>query len=67
MDQENIPTGFPEPPAEDEPGNLSKDPEPHHTLNKPVDEPEEHGDAPHPDQDIEAEPTEAPERDRLDD
>jgi hypothetical protein len=95
-------TGFPEPPAEDEPGNRSRDPTPHSSLSNPVDEPdptewpdpyerredprdppdpdaqpfgeEPHPQtgststsAPHPTQDPEAEPSEAPERDKLDD
>jgi hypothetical protein len=33
-------TGFPEPPASDEPGNISGDPTPHHSLNNPVGEPD---------------------------
>jgi hypothetical protein len=82
------PTGFPEPPGRD-PGDLSKDDEPHHTLNNPVDDPdptewpdpyEKRPDPrdgpgpagpstsePHPSQDLEAEPSEPPERDKLDD
>ena len=34
-------TGFPEVPAEDEPGNREDDPTPHSSLNNPVDEPED--------------------------
>jgi hypothetical protein len=33
-------SGFPEPPGRD-PGDRSHDPEPHHALNNPVDEPDE--------------------------
>jgi hypothetical protein len=76
---------------EHEHGDRSHDPEPHHALNNPVDDPDptEHPDPyeqrddprdaprpatgsrstsePHPQQDIEADPVEAPERDKLDD
>jgi hypothetical protein len=76
---------------EHEHGDRSKDPEPHHALNNPVDDPDptEHPDPyekredprdephpqtgsrstsdPHPQQDIEADPVEAPEKDKLDD
>jgi hypothetical protein len=72
-------------------GDRSRDPEPHHALSNPTDEPDptEHPDPyehrkdpraderphagststsePHPSQDPEAEPAEAPERDKLDD
>jgi hypothetical protein len=88
---DETPGGFPEPPADDEPGDRSRDPTPHSSLNNPVDEPdptewpdpyEKREDprgaerpvpgststsAPHPAQDPEAEPAEAPERDKLDD
>lgn len=90
-DEEKPASGFPEPPAEDEPGNRADDPTPHSSLNNPVGEPdptewpdpyEKRDDPrgedrpipgststsePHPAQDPEAEPTEAPERDKLDD
>jgi hypothetical protein len=33
-------TGFPEPPADHEPGNRSDDPTPHHALSHPVGEPD---------------------------
>jgi len=73
------------------PGDRSRDPDPHHSLNNPVGEPDEtewpdpyeqredpRGEdhpptgststsEPHPGQDPEAEPSEAPERDKLDD
>jgi hypothetical protein len=65
MTDDKPPTGFPEPPGDD-PGDISRDDDPHHSLNKPADEPEETEDAPHPDQDIEAYPTRPPERDRMD-
>jgi hypothetical protein len=80
-------TGFPEPPGDD-PGDRSKDDEPHHALNNPVGEPDEtewpdpyerredpleepgpggpSTSQPHPSQDIEADPVEPPERDKLD-
>jgi hypothetical protein len=32
-------SGFPEPPGKD-PGKIADDPEPHHVLNNPVDEPD---------------------------
>ena len=88
--REHTDEGFPEP-AGDDPGDRSRDPEPHHARNNPVDEPdpteypdpyEEREDPrdephpqtgsrstsePHPQADPQAEPTEAPERDRLDD
>jgi hypothetical protein len=72
-------------------GDRSQDPEPHHALNNPVEDPDptEYPDPyearedprdephpqtgsqstsePHPSQDPEAEPWEAPERDKLDD
>jgi hypothetical protein len=51
--------GFPER-GGDEVGDRSRDREPHHALNNPVGEP-------HPRDDPEAEPVEAPERDTLDD
>jgi hypothetical protein len=98
--QERPPTGFPEPPGED-PGDRSRDRDPHHSLNNPVGEPdptewpdpydrrpdprdpddpdgeifgEEPHPAtgsrstsePHPDDDIEANPVNPPQRDRLD-
>jgi hypothetical protein len=89
-------SGFPKPSTED-PRDNSQDPEPHHSLNNPVGEPDPTewpdpydkredpkapGDGqhathtptasrstsePHPSQDPEAEPTHAPEEDRLDD
>jgi hypothetical protein len=34
------PTGFPEPPAADEPGNRTRDPDPHHALNSPAGDPD---------------------------
>lgn len=41
MDREQDPkTGFPEEPAEDEPGNRSNDPTPHSSLNNPIDDPD---------------------------
>ena len=76
---------------EHEHGDRSQDPEPHHALNNPIDDPDptEHPDPyekredprdgprpatgsrstsePHPQQDIEADQVEAPERDKLDD
>ena len=39
-EEDRPPTGFPEPPAEDEPGNRSGDPTPHSSLNNPVGEPD---------------------------
>ena len=72
------------------PGDRSQDPDPHHSLNNPVGEPDEtewpdpyeqredprdaehpptgstSTSEPHPGQDPEADPVEAPERDRLD-
>jgi hypothetical protein len=85
--EEERPTGFPEPPGPDE-GDLSRDEDPHHVLNNPIDDPDEtewpdpyekrpdprgqpgpggpSTSEPHPDQDIEAEPSRPPERDRLD-
>jgi hypothetical protein len=64
------PTGFPEPPGDD-PGDLTRHDDPHHTLNNPVGEPDPTGSTstsePHPSQDPEASPVEAPERDKLDD
>jgi hypothetical protein len=100
-EEEDRPTGFPEPPGED-PGDRSDDPEPHHALNNPVGEPDptEYPDPyeqredprdppdpdqqpfgeephpatgsrstsePHPDEDPQAEPTQPPEGDKLDD
>ncbi|MGE5636605.1 MAG: hypothetical protein ACM3UV_06670 [Nocardioidaceae bacterium] len=97
---EKPPTGFPEPPGSD-PGDRSRDENPHSALNSPVGEPDPteypdpyddrpdprdpedpdglpFGEAPrapagststsepHPQQDIEAEPAEAPKRDKLD-
>ena len=38
--EDRPPTGFPEEPASDEPGNRSGDAEPHHALNNPVGEPD---------------------------
>lgn len=38
-EDEPAPTGFPEPPGED-PGDISGDREPHHSLNNPVDDPD---------------------------
>jgi hypothetical protein len=38
--QDDPPTGFPEPPAAHEPGNRSHDPDPHHALNAPAGEPD---------------------------
>ena len=41
MDEKREPaTGFPEVPAEDEPGNRTNDRTPHSSLNNPVDEPD---------------------------
>jgi hypothetical protein len=37
--QEQPPTGFPEPPGRD-PGDRSRHPDPHHSLNTPVGEPD---------------------------
>lgn len=37
--EQQPPTGFPEPPGKD-PGDLSKDRDPHHVLNTPVGEPD---------------------------
>jgi hypothetical protein len=39
-DEERARSGFPEPPGRD-PGDRSKDPEPHDALNNPVDNPDE--------------------------
>jgi hypothetical protein len=39
-EDEQPPTGFPEPPGRD-PGDRSKDPTPHHALNNPIGEPDE--------------------------
>jgi hypothetical protein len=38
-DRDDIPTGFPEPPGKD-PGDISRDREPHHVLNNPVTDPD---------------------------
>ncbi|HEV2857288.1 MAG TPA: hypothetical protein VGW80_02665 [Solirubrobacterales bacterium] len=38
-DRDEIPTGFPEPPGKD-PGDISRDREPHHVLNNPVTDPD---------------------------
>ena len=38
-DQQRPPTGFPEPPGKD-PGDRSRDRDPHHALNNPVGEPD---------------------------
>jgi hypothetical protein len=84
---EERPTGFPEPPGDD-PGDLSRDEEPHSVLNNPIDDPDEtewpdpyekredpRGEPgpggpstsePHPSRDVEADPVEPPERDKLD-
>jgi hypothetical protein len=86
-EREEPPTGFPEPSGSD-PGDRSRDTDPHSTLNNPIDDPddtewpdpyesrddprEEPGpggpstSAPHPAEDPEAEPSEPPERDKLD-
>jgi hypothetical protein len=99
--EREAPTGFPEPPGPD-PGDRSRDPEPHHALTNQAGEPDEtewpdpyerredprdpldpdeqpfgkrphpqtgsHSTSePHPSQDPEAEPWEAPKRDKLDD
>jgi hypothetical protein len=37
--EEDVPTGFPEPPGRD-PGDRSHDPTPHHALNNPADQPD---------------------------
>jgi hypothetical protein len=90
-DESKPPSGFPEPPADDEPGDRSHDRTPHSSLNNPVGEPDPtewpdpyddredprgEGRAvpgststsqPHPSEDPEAEPSEPPERDKLDD
>jgi hypothetical protein len=77
-DPHKAPSGFPEPPGKD-PGDISQDSEPHHTLNNPVGEPDptewpdpydkredtEERD-PHPSQDPEAPDWEGPKRDKLD-
>ncbi len=39
-DEERAASGFPEPPADDEPGDRSDDATPHSSLNNPVDEPD---------------------------
>jgi hypothetical protein len=54
------PTGFPEPPGVD-PGDHSRDPEPHHALTNPADAP---GPSEWP---VPYEPWEGPKRDKLDD
>ena len=99
--QQRPPTGMPEPPGAD-PGDRSNDPEPHHALNNPAEDPDptewpdpyerredprdpldpdrapfgeqphpapgSHSTSmPHPDDDVEAFPTEGPKRDKLDD
>lgn len=38
-DRDKTPTGFPEPPGKD-PGDISQDREPHHTLNSPATDPD---------------------------
>src|SRR5215203_4432876 len=38
-DPHEAPSGFPEPPGKD-PGDISRDKEPHHVLNNPVGEPD---------------------------
>jgi hypothetical protein len=38
-DRDETPTGFPEPPGKD-PGDISRDRDPHHVLNNPVGEPD---------------------------
>jgi hypothetical protein len=78
-DPHEAPSGFPEPPGKD-PGDISKDREPHHTLNNPVEDPDPtewpdpydkredpHPRDPHPSKDPEAPDWEAPKRDKLDD
>jgi hypothetical protein len=70
-DEERPDSGFPEPPGRDS-GDRSEDPEPHHALNNPVEDPDETEypdpyDKPHPAQDPQAEPWEGPKRDRVDD
>ena len=88
MDKERSEREVERPPDE---GDRSQDPEPHHALNNPVDEPdptewpdpyEQRPDPrggpqpqtgsrstsePHPHQDPQAEPSEGPKRDKLDD
>ena len=53
------PTGFPEPPGKD-PGDKSRDPTPHTSLNTPVGEPD-------PNEDLDLDRPTPPEGDRLDD
>jgi hypothetical protein len=38
-DRDETPTGFPEPPGKD-PGDISRDREPHHVLNNPATDPD---------------------------
>jgi hypothetical protein len=38
-DPHDAPSGFPEPPGKD-PGDISRDREPHHVLNNPVEDPD---------------------------
>ena len=77
-DPHEAPSGFPEPPGED-PGDISRDQEPHHALNNPARDPDptewpdpydkreaEEPRDPHPSQDPEAPDWEAPKRDKLD-
>ena len=77
-DPHDAPSGFPEPPGKD-PGDISRDREPHHALNNPATDPDptewpdpfdKREDAeqrdPHPSQDPEAPDWEAPKRDKLD-
>jgi hypothetical protein len=39
-EHEQPPTGFPEPPGEDDPGDHSHDRDPHHALNFPASDPD---------------------------
>jgi hypothetical protein len=77
-DPHEAPSGFPEPPGKD-PGDISRDRDPHHVLNNPVEDPDptewpdpydkredEDPRDPHPSQDPEAPDSEGPKRDKLD-
>ena len=61
-------SGFPEPPGKD-PGDISGDAEPHHSLSNPVDgpDPTERSEPYEQQEDLEKDLGEPPERDNLDD
>ena len=61
-------SGFPEPPGKD-PGDISGDDEPHHSLGNPVgdSDPTERAEPYEQQEDLEADLGEPPERDNLDD